>query len=123
MKKYYYDAAVCAAVIITAALLIAFPAVFKTTDNSKLYAEISVNGKTEETVPLYKDCVYVCSNGVTVSIENGSARISASDCKDKLCMHNSKLNKSGDTAVCLPNKTVVSICGSTPREEVDGIVG
>lgn len=121
MKKHFFDAAVCAAVIFTAALLIVCPQFFKTKDSPELYVEISVNGQSEKSLPLSKDAEYLCSNGVTVTVENGAARISFSDCRDKLCMHNTKLNKNGETAVCLPNKTVVTVHGD--QTEVDGIVG
>ena len=121
MKKYLYDAAVCAAVIITAALLIVFPTVFKTEAHTELYAEISVDGKTEKLLPLSEDSKYTCSSGVTVTIEKGSAKITASNCPDLLCMHRGKLDSPGETAVCLPNKTIIAVRGS--QTEVDGIVG
>ena len=121
MKKYLYDAAVCAAVILAAALLIVFPTVFKTKAQTELYVEISVDGKTEKLLPLYVDSEYTCSNGVTVTIEEGAAKISASDCRNMHCVHRGKLDSPGESAVCLPNRTVVAVRGS--RSEVDGIVG
>lgn len=121
MRKYLYDAAVCAAVILAAALLIVFPAFFKTTSDAELYVEISVDGKTEKLLPLYVDSEYTCSNGVTVTVEKGTAKISASDCRNMHCVHRGKLDSPGESVVCLPNKTVVAVRGSW--SEVDGIVG
>ena len=54
---------------------------------------------------------------------NGYAEICHSPCKDKLCMRNSKLNKNGESAVCLPLKTIVAICEENGQSEVDGVVG
>lgn len=122
MRKYIYDAAICAAVIASAALLLVLPSAKARFSSEILFAQISVNGSVEKTLLLSENSRYVCSNGIVVSVENGTAGIVFSDCKDKLCMHNRKLNKNGDTAVCLPNRTVIVICGNR-QTEVDGIVG
>ena len=121
MKKNLYDTAVCAAVVTIAALLIVIPSVFRRTAELELYAEISVDGQTEARLPLDRDTVYRASNGIEVTISQNSARISHSYCPDKLCMKNSRLNTAGETAVCLPLKTIVSISENTDAE-VDGIV-
>jgi hypothetical protein len=51
---------------------------------------------------------------VTIVAENGEIYFESSECRDKICVRTGRLSKPGDTAVCLPAKTVVSITGSGP---------
>lgn len=48
-------------------------------------------------------------NGGVLTVENGSIRYSSSDCPDKLCQKFGELSRNGDTASCVPNKTVVTV--------------
>ena len=123
MKKHLYDFAVCAVVLIFAVLLLLIPTFTKTDSTEKLCVKISVCGTVEKTLPLNQNEIYECSNGVIVTVNNGYAEICHSPCKDKLCMRNSKLNKNGESAVCLPLKTIVAICEENGQSEVDGVVG
>ena len=120
MRKHVYDMAVCAAVILAAALLLVFP-LFNNIKSSSDTVTITVDGETIATLPLSRDTSFTCPNGVTVAIENGTARISHSPCPDRLCVKTGRLTKNGQTAVCLPCKTVVKI-ESHKVSEVDGIV-
>lgn len=47
--------------------------------------------------------------GATLIIENGTVRYSEADCPDKLCEKFGRLSSPGDTASCVPNKTVVTV--------------
>ena len=46
-------------------------------------------------------------------IKNGKADITEADCPDRLCVHQKPISMTNETIVCLPNKVVVSIEGST----------
>lgn len=50
-----------------------------------------------------KDCQ------VEIEVENGRIRVRSSSCPDKVCVNCGWLEKSGDTAVCLPNGVIVRI--------------
>ena len=76
MRKYLYDAAVCAAVILAAALLIVFPTVFKTKAQTELYVEISVDGKTEKLLPAKFMSFITLSTKISVS-ERGIRQFSS----------------------------------------------
>ena len=52
--------------------------------------------------------------------ENGRIRYEWSDCPDKICVHTGWLVRAGQSAACLPNKTIVYIEGSG---EIDAISG
>lgn len=71
---------------------------------------------------------YQLSEGVTVNIEgynggvntlkitDGFAYMEEASCPDKLCIHQGKINRSGQTIVCLPNRVVVKIVGKDDGE-------
>ncbi len=85
--------------------------------DAPLTAEISVNGKTVESVDLSKitDRVEIRPEGaenVLIVAEDGKIRFEASDCPDKLCVKQGELYRKGDTAVCLPEKTVITVTGA-----------
>ncbi len=44
-----------------------------------------------------------------VVIEDGYVYVKEADCRDKICVHHKKINKSGESIICLPHKLVVSI--------------
>lgn len=48
-------------------------------------------------------------NGSVLVVENGEVYYTNSDCPDKLCEKFGHLSSNGDTASCVPNKTVVTI--------------
>ena len=82
--------------------------------SDRLTAQISVDGKIVETVELdslteKKVIIPDTQPKVVIVAENGTIRFDEADCKDKLCVSKGILSKKGDTAVCLPAKTVVSI--------------
>ena len=82
-----------------------------------LTAEISVNGETVMSVDLSKvsDRVEIRPEGaddVLIVAENGRIRFEFSDCPDKLCVKQGELYRKGDTAVCLPEKTVITVRGA-----------
>ena len=49
---------------------------------------------------------------------NGEIWVESSPCKDKICMRTGKLCRAGESAVCVPLKTVVSIKGTTENIDV-----
>ncbi len=44
-----------------------------------------------------------------VEVEKGRIRFKEADCPDKICVKTGWLEEAGDTAVCLPNRAVVTI--------------
>lgn len=44
-------------------------------------------------------------------IQDGYASVTEASCPDKLCVHQRKIHKQGETIVCLPNRVVVEISG------------
>ena len=54
-----------------------------------------------------------------VVIEDGEVWMEEADCPDKLCISQGKISKPGQTIICLPNKTMVTITGG--KSEYDGV--
>lgn len=85
--------------------------------------EITVDGTLLKTLPLDTDTSYTIQtkNGINeLEIKDGSVNITEADCPDKLCVHQKAISKQGETLVCLPHKTVVSI-RSSKKATLDGV--
>ena len=114
------------ALIIAAALLLA-AAVFLLTlpkgADGRLFAEISRNGEVVASLPLDTDAEYVVNGDYenVVTIADGSAFFSNSNCPNEDCVHTGRLTKAGQLAVCLPNGVTVRIVGE--EADVDAIAG
>lgn len=113
------DLAVIAAVAVFA-LIFAF---FAKSQSDKPVAVISVDGVEVETVELYslkerKEIDIGGEYNIKIVAENGTVYFEHSDCPDKLCINAGKLKESGDLAVCLPAKTVITVSGA----DVDAVV-
>ncbi|MCR5800175.1 MAG: NusG domain II-containing protein [Lachnospiraceae bacterium] len=44
-----------------------------------------------------------------VVIEGGSVYVREADCPDRICVHHVRINRTGETIVCLPHRLVVEI--------------
>ena len=87
--------------------------------------EISIDGKTDKVLPLGKNTKYDITpkgGGKNIlEIRDGYASIIEADCPDKLCVSQKKINKNGETLVCLPHKVIVTVISSPEEREFDGI--
>ncbi len=108
------------AVIAVASLIIML---FMRLANDNLQAVITVDGKVVQTVDLssVKEKITIRSETnpkVIIEAENGEIYFAYAECEDRLCVNSGRLKDGGDTAVCLPAKTVITVNGS----DVDAIV-
>jgi len=74
--------------------------------------EITVNNEHFSSYPLSRDGKYQIKTEYgsnTLVIENGSAHFSHSDCKDKTCEKMGKIEKAGQSIICLPHKIVAEV--------------
>ena len=112
-------------IAVIAIILLAFAAFMLWSDSKtdSLQAVITVNGETVETVDLdaVKEKMIIKPNTtpqVVIVAENGGICFESAECEDKLCVGCGTLSKHGDTAVCLPAKTAITVTGS----DVDAVV-
>lgn len=85
---------------------------------------IRQNNKIVADIPIDTDSVFYLKNGSeicnTIQIKDGCACVSQANCKDKICTNHRKINRSGESIICLPNKVVITVEGSEPNE-IDGV--
>lgn len=86
---------------------------------------ITVDGTVSGRLPLNQDTTFaIPANGDkspnVITIRDGFVSMTEAYCPDKLCMRQKKINKKGETIICLPRKIVISI-DSTDKNEVDGV--
>ena len=60
-------------------------------------------------------------NGVVITVGRDGACFSKSECAGKVCVKSGKINKTGQTAVCLPQRVSIHITGNDVK--YDGITG
>lgn len=118
--KLFRKADLIVILLAAAPVLIYFLWSYQKADN--LVAEISVDGKVIERIDLLRETerrefVLDTEPKVVIVSENGSVYFEESGCMDQICVSAGKLNKKGDTAICLPAKTVLTVVGS----EVDAV--
>lgn len=78
------------------------------------YAVVTVDGKETARYPLSENIEVrlQCEDGYNLLvIRDGYADVTEASCPDGLCVDFRPISKEGETIVCLPNKTVVSIVG------------
>jgi len=97
--------------------------VFKFTQKDGKMVVVTVDGAVYKEYPLNKDfstTIYGV-NGSTnlLVIKDGYADVTEASCPDKICVKSRKINKTGESIICLPNKVVVKITGGDDGE-VDG---
>jgi hypothetical protein len=82
------------------------------------YVVVRVDGKEVAKYSLTEDGEYELNGGTNVlKIEGGKAYLISADCPDHLCVKQGKVDKSGETITCLPNRLTVTVYGSD--REVD----
>ena len=103
------------AIVVCVALAVISAAVWGFMQNSAKDADgvnIYKDGKLISTLDIDKDTEYQIDS-LKIKIENSTAFISESDCKCKTCIGFGRLSKTGQTAVCLPNKVTIELFGAS----------
>lgn len=87
------------------------------------YAVVTVNGEEYGRYSLNEDreLVIETENGKNVLvIEDGFADITEATCPDGLCERQHRINESGESLVCLPNKVTVTVIGAEQGVDLVG---
>jgi len=58
-------------------------------------------------------------NEVSIEIDGARARVAASPCRDQICVRAGWIERSGEMAVCLPQRVIVEMRG--PRTGADSV--
>lgn len=83
-------------------------------------AVIQYDGKTVKTVSLTKDQEFSLEEDPTVhfQVKDGAIAFVDASCPDKICEHTGFLSKAGQSAACLPKKTLLKVVGPD-KQDVD----
>lgn len=96
-------------VCIIAAIIVC--GVFLRPSDKGQYAVVTVNGEQTARYNLSENIeTDITGNGVNrLVIQNGEAYISYADCKTNVCVKTGKINKVGQSIVCLPHNLIIEI--------------
>ena len=111
IKKYRVDIIVIAAVLLAS---LAFLLVSDLLRTDGAYVEITLDGEHVGKHPLAVDGVYELNGGTnTLTVKDGAAFMSYSNCPDHTCENTGKIKYVGQTIVCLPNRLTVTVIGTS----------
>ncbi len=76
------------------------------------YVVVRIDGIEVARYDLSKDDEYTLNGGTNVlRIEGGKAYLVSATCPDHLCVKQGKIDQSGETITCLPNRLTVTVYG------------
>ena len=109
MRKYRIDILVVASLIVLSLVVLL---VMNLTRQEGAYAEVTVGENVVGRYPLSQNGTYTLNGGTNVlTIEDGYAYMSYSDCPDHLCEHTGRVKYVGQPIACRPNRVTVTIVG------------
>ena len=121
MKKA--DFILIAVVAVVVCLLVFF--LYFVNSASGAYVQVEVDGKVTQTLPLDTDTqVEIKTDGGgtnTLVIEDGYAKMTQANCPDGICVSHMKINKNGESIICLPHKVIVTVVKDNDLNEVDAV--
>ena len=91
----------------------------KTTDEYS-EVEIQVNGELYGRYRLEQDQEIDVNDKNKVLIKDRKVRMEDADCPDQICVNHRAISRDGESIICLPNQTIVTIHGGE-EPEVDEI--
>ncbi len=101
-------------VCVIVAAIVALPIISRS--DGKLEATVTIDGKTVCTIDLSSaenlEFRTDTEPSLLIKSENGEVWIEEAGCRDKICVACGRLSRKGDTAVCLPARTVICIGNS-----------
>ena len=120
-KLKFGDFIIIGVVLVMAGALAAALAFHSSGD--KLYAEVWQNDKLIERVALTDSTDKTIDlDGHNVIVLHGkTAEIQSADCPDQVCVRTGRLTRAGQVAVCLPNRVILKLTG-TSTDGIDAIV-
>ena len=81
------------------------------------YVVVRVDGNEVARYSLSESGEYPLNGGTNVlRIEDGKAFLVSADCPDHLCVKQGRIDQSGETITCLPNRLTVTVYGAKQDE-------
>lgn len=110
--------------VLAIALIILAATLLLRGNGDNITAEVSIDGKTVYSVQLNKITEkeeIQLQNNVIIGIEPNKIYFISSSCSGKDCIKFGELTKAGQTAVCVPEKTVITLRGNKTKNMPDAI--
>ncbi len=89
------------------------------------FVNVQVDGDIVAVLDLNENTQYdVVKNNIitnTVIVENGYVNVVDASCPDKICVNHKRINQTGESIVCLPNKVVITVSDTNGKTEIDGV--
>ncbi len=122
MKKA--DFILIAAVLAVAGIMLFF--LYGVNNSYGSFVQIEIDGEVVETLDINIDTerVIETENGGTntLIIKDGGAEMIDANCPDGICINHKKINKNGESIICLPHKLVVSVVNEKSNgDDVDAV--
>lgn len=120
MKKYKFDFIIIIFFVLVAVVSLVL---FSKNKDEGGYVEVVVDKETKEIFPLDEEKEYTISDGKHINkiiISDGKVCITEANCPDKLCVKQGRIDKDGQSIICLPNKVVIKIV-SDKNNNVDAV--
>lgn len=98
--------------IILIAILIVIIAV-SASKKDGAYVIVRVDGKEVSRYSLSENGEFELNGGTNcLRIENGKAYLISANCPDHLCVKQGKIDQTGETITCLPNRLTITVYGA-----------
>lgn len=105
-------------VFLLIALVVFLPSLFG--KNKTLTAVITADGETVTEIKLTDSTKEeITVNNTIIKIDGKSVSFVESNCPDKTCIRTGKLDSSGDSSACVPNRVSVYIKGEKTQSDID----
>ena len=116
MRKKHLGDLILVLVLLAVSLLLLALFVWNKGDGSGIVG--AVDGKEIARYSLAENGTYILNGGTnTITVENGTVRMTEAACPDHLCVHQGKISGAGQVITCLPNRLTVTVFGA--KGEVD----
>ena len=108
-RRYKSDIIVISVILAFALLFILF---FEVTKKEGAFVEVTQGGEVIGKYSLLSDGVYTLNGGTNeLTIKDGAAYMTYSNCPDHTCENTGKIRHVGQTIICLPNDLTVTVVG------------
>ena len=115
MKQAFFKKADIILVVVLLIIAAAGLMAFRASEDEGAYAVITVDGEEIDRIALSADQDFVIETTYgtnTVSIKDGCAFVSESDCRGQDCVRMNRISRAGQMIVCLPHHLTVVIEGA-----------
>lgn len=110
-KKYRIDIIVVASLLLVSVIVLLAVSLWR---KEGARVRIEIDGELLAEYPLAIDAVYRLNGGTNeLTIKDGLAYMSYSDCPDHTCENTGRVRMVGQTIICLPNRISITVVGES----------